>query len=131
MTIGEVARRAHVAVSTVRYYERCGLLDADVRQSGQRRYQPQTLRRLVFIAMMQSMGLSLEEVRGILDAATVADWKSIAGQRLTALEEQITQLEHARGLLVAALGCRFDHPATDCAAMGAEIDRRLNGPAPQ
>jgi DNA-binding transcriptional MerR regulator len=129
MTIGEVARQAHVAVSTIRYYERRCLLDADARQSGQRRYRTGTLRRLVFIGMMQDFGLTLDEVHGVLSAATAAEWKSIAGQRLTALDEQIAQLQHARGLLAAALWCRFDHPATDCAIMGAEIDRRLDTPA--
>ena len=126
MTIGEVARRAHVATSTIRYYERCGLLNADARQSGQRRYRVETLRRLVFIGMMQDIGLTLDEVDGILKAATAAEWKSIAGQRLTALDDQIAQLQHARGLLAGALLCRFDHPATDCNVMGAEIDRRLH-----
>jgi MerR family redox-sensitive transcriptional activator SoxR len=126
MTIGEVAHRAHVAASTIRYYERRGLLNADARQSGQRRYRAQTLRRLVFIGMMQDIGLTLDEVRGVLNAATAAEWKSIASQRLAALDEQIAQLQHARGLLAAALWCRFDHPATDCDVMGAEIDRRLD-----
>jgi DNA-binding transcriptional MerR regulator len=127
MTIGEVARRAQVATSTIRYYERRGLLSADARQSGQRRYRIETLRRLVFIGMMQDIGLTLDEVSGILHAATVAEWKAIAGQRLEALDEQIAQLQHARGLLAGALWCRFDHPATDCNIMGAEIDRRLDG----
>ena len=126
MTIGEVAHRAHVATSTIRYYERRGLLDADARQSGQRRYRLGTLRRLVFIGMMQDIGLTLDEVDGILKAATAAEWKPIAGQRLAALDEQIAQLQHARGLLAAALLCRFDHPATECNVMGAEIDRRLD-----
>jgi MerR family redox-sensitive transcriptional activator SoxR len=126
MTIGEVAHRAHVATSAIRYYERRGLLSADSRQSGQRRYRIDTLRRLVFIGMMQDIGLTLDEVYGILHAATAAEWKSIAGQRLAALDEQIAQLRHARGLLAGALWCRFDHPATDCAIMGAEIDRRLD-----
>lgn len=125
MTIGDMARRAHVATSTIRYYERRGLLSPDARQSGQRRYQAGTLRRLVFIGMMQDMGLTLDEVSGILNAATAAQWKPIAGQRLTALDEQIAQLQQARALLAAALCCRFDHPATDCGVMGAEIDRRL------
>lgn len=125
MTIGEVARRAHIATSTIRYYERRGMLHADERQSGQRRYRIETLRRLVFIGMMQDIGLSLDEISGILNAATAAEWKSIAGQRLAALDEHIGQLQHARGLLAAALWCRFDHPATDCNVMGAEIDRRL------
>jgi DNA-binding transcriptional MerR regulator len=128
MTIGEVAHRAHVATSTVRYYERRGLLTADARQSGQRRYRVETLRRLVFIGMMQDIGLTLDEVDGVLNAATAPEWKSIAGQRLTALDDQIAQLQHARGLLAGALLCRFDHPATDCTVMGAEIDRRLERP---
>ena len=127
MTIGEVAHRAHVATSTIRYYERRDLLNPDARQSGQRRYRIETLRRLVFIGMMQDIGLTLDEVSAILHAATVAEWKAIAGQRLEALDEQITQLQHARGLLAGALWCRFDHPATDCNIMGAEIDRRLDG----
>jgi MerR family redox-sensitive transcriptional activator SoxR len=127
MTIGEVAQRAHVATSTIRYYERRGLLTADARQSGQRRYRIETLRRLVFIGMMQGTGLTLDEVHGIMHAATMAQWKSIAGQRLEALDEQIAQLQHARNLLAGALWCPFDHPATECKIMGAEIDRRLDG----
>src|SRR5499427_143121 len=126
MTIGDVARRADVATSTIRYYERRGLLDADARQSGQRRYRIETLRRLVFIGMMQDIGLTLDEVHGILHAATAAEWKAIASQRLAALDEQIAQLQHARGLLAGALWCRFDHPATECTVMGAEIDHRLD-----
>jgi MerR family redox-sensitive transcriptional activator SoxR len=127
MTIGDVAHQAHVATSTIRYYERRGLLSADARQSGQRRYRVGTLRRLVFIGMMQDIGLTLDEVSGILRAATAAEWKAIASQRLEALDEQIAQLQHARELLAAALWCRFDHPATDCNVMGTEIDRRLDG----
>ena len=81
MTIGQVAARAGVATSAVRYYERRGLLVADARQSGQRRYTPATLRRLVFIGMLQDAGLALDEIAGILDAPTVADWKAIAARR--------------------------------------------------
>jgi len=80
--------------------------------------------------MMQDMGLTLDEVSGILNAATADHWKPIAGHRLVALDEQIAQLQQARALLAAALWCRFDHPATDCTVMGAEIDRRLQATAP-
>jgi MerR family redox-sensitive transcriptional activator SoxR len=127
MTIGEMARQAHIATSAIRYYERRGLLSADARQSGQRRYRTETLRRLVFIGMMQDIGLTLDEVDGILQAATTAEWKPIVGQRLAGLDEQIAQLQHARELLAGVLLCPFDHPATDCKAMGAEINRRLHG----
>ena len=125
LTIGEVARRAGVATSTVRFYERRGLLTADARRSGQRRYRVETLRRLVFIGMLQDAGLSLEDIAGVLDAACVADWKAIARRRLAVLDAENDRLEQARGYLEGALLCRYDHPATDCGIMGSEIDRRL------
>jgi MerR family redox-sensitive transcriptional activator SoxR len=125
MTIGEVADQAGVAPSAVRYYERRGLLRADVRHSGQRRFREATLRRLVFIGMLQDAGLALEEIEGVLNAKDVAEWKAIARTRLVALNEEIERLLLARDYLAGALLCRFDHPATDCKIMGAEIDRRL------
>ncbi len=125
LTIGEVARRAGVATSTVRFYERRGLLTADARRSGQRRYRPETLRRLVFIGMLQDAGLSLDDIAGVLDAASVTEWKAIARQRLAALDAEIERLHRARDYLDGALLCRYDHPATDCQIMGQEIDRRL------
>jgi DNA-binding transcriptional MerR regulator len=124
-TIGETARRAGVATSTVRYYERRGLLQPDARQSGQRRYRPDTLRALVFIRMLQDAGLSLDDIESMLSAADVDEWKAIARRRLAALEAEIAVLENARSYLQAALLCRFDHPLTECSIMGAEIDRRL------
>ncbi len=125
LTIGDVAHRAGVPASTVRYYERRGLLVADARRSGQRRYRTESLRRLVFIGMLQDAGLSLDEIRGVLDAGAVAEWKAIATRRVDLLDAEIERLERARSYLRGALLCRFDHPATDCRTMGAEIDRRL------
>jgi MerR family redox-sensitive transcriptional activator SoxR len=127
MTIGEAADRAGVATSTLRYYERRGLLTADARSSGQRRYTEATLRRLVFIGMLQDAGLALNEIEGILNATSVKEWKAIARTRLTALDAEIEQLQLAREYLAGALLCRYDHPATECRVMGAEIDRRLDG----
>jgi MerR family redox-sensitive transcriptional activator SoxR len=124
-TIGEVARRAGVATSTVRYYERRGLLQADARQSGQRRYRPATLHTLIFIGMLQDCGLTLDDIDGILNAASKREWKDIAQRRLEALDEEIARLQHARSYLSGALLCRFDHPLTQCKVMGSEIDRRL------
>jgi DNA-binding transcriptional MerR regulator len=125
LSIGEVARRAGVATSTVRFYERRSLLTADARQSGQRHYHEESLRRLVFIGMLQDAGLSLDDIAGVLDAAQVADWKAIARRRLAVLDAEITRLQRARDYLEGALLCRYDHPATECRIMGAEIDRRL------
>lgn len=127
LTIGDVASRARVATSTIRYYERIGLLTADARTSGQRRYRVGTLRKLVFIGMLQDAGLALGDIGGILDAADAAEWKAIVNRRLETLDTEIATLIRARSYLSGALLCRFDHPATGCSIMGAEIDRRLVG----
>lgn len=125
ITIGELARRAGVATSAVRYYERRGLLVADERRSGQRRYRSGSQRLLVFIGMLQDAGLSLDDIEGVLAADTVGEWKAIAQQRLEVLDAEIDRLVHARTYLQGALRCRYDHPATECRVMGTEIDRRL------
>jgi MerR family redox-sensitive transcriptional activator SoxR len=125
LTIGEVAEAAGVSTSAIRFYERRGLLAADARRSGQRRYREATLRRLVFIGMLQDAGLALDDIEGILDAPNVRAWKEIARRRLDALDAEIAQRQRAREYLAGALLCRYDHPATECKIMGAEIDRRL------
>jgi len=125
LTIGEVAEQARVSTSAIRFYERQGLLAADARQSGQRRYRTETLRRLVFIGMLQDAGLALDEIAGILGAPDVHAWKAIARARLARLDEEIARLQLARAYLSGALLCRYDHPATDCKIMQTEIDRRL------
>jgi DNA-binding transcriptional MerR regulator len=123
--IGDVAARVGVATSALRYYERRGLVAADARVSGQRRYSWSTVRRLVFIQMLQDTGLSLDDIQGVLDADDNAGWKHIARQRLVQLDNDIARLRHSRELLAAALLCRFDHPLDECLIMNAEIDRRL------
>jgi DNA-binding transcriptional MerR regulator len=123
--IGEVADMIGVATSALRYYERRGLVTADGRVSGQRRYGPSTVRRLVFVQMLQDAGLSLDDIQGVLEAGDNAGWKTIARQRLVQLDDEIAQLQHSRELLAAALLCRFDHPLDECKIMNHEIDRRL------
>ena len=126
LTIGEVAARAGVATSAVRYYEQRGLLAADTRVSGRRRFSEATLRRLVFIGMLQDTGLSLDEIAGVLGAATVDEWKEIGRRRLEALDAELASLTRARDNLEIALLCRYDHPLTECRVMADEIDRRLD-----
>jgi MerR family redox-sensitive transcriptional activator SoxR len=126
MTIGQVAEFARVPTSTVRYYDRRGLLAADARESSHRRYSQASLRRLIFNGMLQDAGLSLDDIIGILGAGNAKEWKAIARARLAVLDAEIDKLERARSYLGGALMCRYDHPATDCKIMGAEIDRRLS-----
>jgi MerR family redox-sensitive transcriptional activator SoxR len=96
LSIGEVGSRVGLATSAIRYYERRGLVHADARVSGQRRYRPETVRRLVFIGMLQDAGLDLDEIDGVLHAVAVEEWKAIARRRLTALDAEIERLQRAR-----------------------------------
>src|ERR671923_1495551 len=73
LTIGEVARRAGVATSAIRYYERVGLLPPAERVSGQRRYGEETLGRLAFIGVAQNAGFSLREIRELVARAAEED----------------------------------------------------------
>jgi DNA-binding transcriptional MerR regulator len=121
-----VAELLGVATSTLRYYDRRGLATPDGRVGGQRRYGRATVRRLVFIQMLQDAGLTLDEIEGLLDADDNASWKEIAEQRLARLDEDIARLRHSRELLAGALLCRYDHPLDECLIMNGEIDRRLS-----
>ena len=69
LLIGEVARRAGLRPSAIRYYESIGLLPEPARVAGRRRYSPETLRTLSVIAAAQRARLSLSEVRELLAAS--------------------------------------------------------------
>lgn len=62
MDIAEVARRSGVAASTLRFYERKGLIASTGRQGLRRRFDPRVLDRLALIALGQRAGFSLDEI---------------------------------------------------------------------
>jgi MerR family redox-sensitive transcriptional activator SoxR len=69
MSIGEVAERAGVRTSAIRYYESIGVLPEPARVAGQRRYGPDVLRVLAIVEAAQRAGLSLTEIRELLEAS--------------------------------------------------------------
>jgi DNA-binding transcriptional MerR regulator len=66
MDIAEVARRSGVPASTLRYYEKRGLLASLGPQGSRRRFAPTVLDQLALIALGQAAGLSLDEVHSML-----------------------------------------------------------------
>ena len=108
LRIGEVAARAGVNTSLIRYYERIGLLPAPERVSGQRRYEPTVLRRLAVIDVAQRAGLSLDEIRGLLEIGTdpLSDrLQDLAQRKLPEIEALIDRAERVRAWLTTATGC--------------------------
>ncbi|MEU1628013.1 MerR family transcriptional regulator [Streptomyces sp. NPDC020096] len=125
--IGEVAARCGVAVSTLRWWEKRGLLAPDHRESGRRRYTDADLRRIAMVQLLQSTALmSLDEIGVILAGCTRdQDWRTAIRQRIAACDEQITQLTTARVYLTHLTNCPNDHPADNCPYLAREIDERL------
>jgi MerR family redox-sensitive transcriptional activator SoxR len=111
MRIGELARQADVQVSTIRYYERRGLLLPGARGvRGQRRYDAAALDRLAFVRLAQAGGLTLKEIRSLLHGfppATAAPvrWRSVRAAKLAALDARMRALRAARRHLRATMAC--------------------------
>jgi MerR family redox-sensitive transcriptional activator SoxR len=108
LRIGEVAERAGVRTSLIRYYERVGLLPAPERISGQRRYDESVLRRLAVIDVAQRAGLSLAEIGDLLEIGTdpLSDrLQHLAAHKLPEIEALIDRAERVRGWLTLATGC--------------------------
>jgi MerR family redox-sensitive transcriptional activator SoxR len=105
MTIGELARRARIQPSAVRYYETIGLLAPAPRRAGRRIFQDDALERLAVITYAKQLGFSLGEVKELFGGFKVARWKPLAVRKLAELEEMSSRIETMRGLLQKALRC--------------------------
>ena len=108
MRIGEVAQRAGVNVSLVRYYDRIGLLPPAERVSGQRRYDESVLRRLAVIDVAQRAGLSLDEIRELLDHGNdpvSGRLRDLAERRLPEIDALIDRAQRVRSWLESATRC--------------------------
>jgi MerR family transcriptional regulator, redox-sensitive transcriptional activator SoxR len=108
MRIGEVATRAGVNVSLVRYYDRVGLLPPAERVSGQRRYDESALRRLAVSDVAQRAGLSLDEIRELLDHGSdpmSGRLRDLAERRLPEIDALIDRAHRVRIWLESATGC--------------------------
>ncbi len=111
LTIGELASRAGVATSAVRYYEARGLVSSHRNTGNQRRFDQVTLRRVAFIQAAQRVGLSLDEIGAALATLpdgrtpTKADWARLSRGWRPRLDEQIARLERLRDDLDDCIGC--------------------------
>ncbi len=110
-SVGEVARRAGVATSALRFYEEHGLIRSERNESGHRRYHADVLRRVSFIRTAQRVGLSLGEIGDALAALpdhrtpTAKDWDRLATSWRPRLDEQIAVLTRMRDQLDSCIGC--------------------------
>jgi DNA-binding transcriptional MerR regulator len=110
LSIGELARRTARAPSAIRYYEEIGLLPEPVRVSGRRRYPEESVRTLAVIDTAQRAGLSLDEIKLLLevepgDRNAVEALRAVAEQKLPQVDAMIERATMVRRWLDAASRC--------------------------
>ena len=106
MAIGEVARRARLRPSALRYYERLGLLPAPLRDSGRRRYGDDVLVRLRVIGFARACGFTLREIRQLFAGRPYsATLRTLARDKLVEMERSIEHMRAMQELLRSALRC--------------------------
>jgi len=111
MTIGELGRESRVPATTIRYWEKIGVLPKPVRVSGQRRYPPDAVQRLAVLRMAQACGFRLEEMRHLLHGFEAGvkpprRWQELARRKQQELDEQIARLKAMRRVVDQVLQCR-------------------------
>ena len=110
-SVGQIAARAGLAPSAVRWYEAQGLVSSTRTAGGARRYPRSVLRRLAFVRAAQNVGLSLAEIRSALGTLpegrtpTARDWARLSAGWRSRLDEQIAALTQLRDGLSSCIGC--------------------------
>src|SRR5215216_1508881 len=128
LTIGQVAERAGLNTSHIRFYERAGVLPQPERVSGQRRYRSEVLHRLSIIDVAQRAGLTLEEIAPLTGGDRRGDVgphiREIAEEKLPQIDALIARARAVRQWLHVARSC-------DCATVdvcGLFVDPTLLPP---
>ncbi|MCH8520563.1 redox-sensitive transcriptional activator SoxR [Glycocaulis sp.] len=111
LSVGELAARAGVSVSTLHFYERKGLIASSRTGGNQRRYGRDMLRRVAVIRVAQRAGVPLSEIAAALDALPARrtpdakDWAKLSAGWKAALEARITALTQLKDELEGCIGC--------------------------
>lgn len=118
LTIGEVARRADVAATTLRYYEQIGLIPAPHRVGGQRRYQESVVARLEVIRLCKTAGFALEEIQVLFadDAPGRPASRALAEAKLAEIDARMASLARAREIVEWGMRCTC--PSIDACTCG-------------
>lgn len=119
--IGEIAARAGVSTSRIRYYDERGLISPVARAGGRRRFAPSAVRRLWLIDLCTQAGFTLAETKLLLadrGRRRVASRK-LAEHKLSDITAQIAQLHAARDLIETGLRCTC--PSLEDCSCAADI----------
>ncbi|WP_380058580.1 redox-sensitive transcriptional activator SoxR [Falsihalocynthiibacter sp. SS001] len=136
LAVGEFAKRAGVAVSTLHYYESEGLISSWRTAANHRRYDRTELRKVAIIKVAQSVGLPLSAIREVLEtlpqdrAIKAGDWAEAAEPWKALLTEKIAMMEKLRDQLDHCIGCGC-LSLVNCPLYNANDALAEHGPGPR
>lgn len=125
MTIGELAAESRMPASTIRYWEKIGVLPKPPRVSGQRRYSTDAVGRLAVLRLAQACGFRLDEMRHLLHGFGAGvkpprRWQELARRKRQEIDEQIERLQGMRRVVDRVLRCECVE-LPDCGRIAASV----------
>jgi MerR family redox-sensitive transcriptional activator SoxR len=116
LSIGELAAAAGLSASAIRYYEDAGILPKPHRVSGQRRYQPDTVDRLMLIRFCSRLGMSLSDIRRLVSTPkgvrAKETWRQLVDGQLEEISALITTAQNVERVLLESRDCDCVTPAS-------------------
>ena len=124
LSIGQVARRAGIAASAIRYYESEGLIPRPARRNGRRVYGAQILEELALIELAKRGGFTIAEIKHLLRGFARPTppgerWRALAERKRRELDERISETERMKAVLEVVMRCKCP-TLQDCSRAMAE-----------
>ncbi len=113
MKIGDVSDQLGIPASTIRYYEKVGLIERQYRQSGRRVFDDRAVLVLQFVQLAQAAGFTIDETKSLLNAyakdpSPNGMWKPFAEVKREAIRAQIKELKRMDQVLSELLKCECE-----------------------
>ena len=111
LTVGEMAKRSGVSISTLHFYEKMGLIAARRTAGNQRRYPRGLLRHVAIIRIAQRAGITLAEIKATMSslpqdrAPNAQEWRRMSAHWADRLTERIDSLTQLRDAMQGCIGC--------------------------
>lgn len=126
MKIGDVAERLGIPASTIRYYEKVGLIEPQNRVSGRRQFNERAIFTLRFIQFAQVAGFTIAEMRSLLeyyakDPSPAGMWNAIAAEKRATIRKQIRTLKQMDCILTVLIKC-------ECPTLSECVELALSEP---
>ncbi|MFA3792758.1 redox-sensitive transcriptional activator SoxR [Aliiglaciecola sp. SL4] len=135
LSVGYVAKRCGVKVSTLHFYEQKGLIQSWRNAGNQRRYEADVLRRVSVIKAAQKLGISLQDIKLAFDTLplsrtpTKQDWAKLSKSWQQQLEKRIQAMIKLKDSLDGCIGCGCLSMKT-CPIYNPEDKLAVEGPGP-